>query len=109
MQQYIYFPEPNSSHDSKITSMSLLYILPLSIILFSLGVCLYKRRQKHSTGYLNKLRAEQMSRTVVQQPTYGQSKATDVALTALLLSCYLPYVLLLLLGIILETDEDPSK
>lgn len=110
MQQYVYFPEPNSTHESKVGSMSLLYILPLSIIIFSLGVCVYKRKQKHSTDYISKLRAEQMNRSVVKQPSYGQSKATDVALTALLLSCYLPYVVLLLADVIIpQQGQKPSK
>ena len=105
MQQYIYFPEPNASHNTKIVSVCLLYILPLSIILTSLGVCLYKQRQKHSTDYLFKLKADQMNKGVVQQPTYGQSKVTDIALTALLLSCYLPYVVLMLVDIAYPRED----
>ena len=99
MQQYIYFPEPNANFDTKAVSLSLLYILPLSIILTSLGVCLHKRRQKHSSSYIHKLKSEQQTRAVVQQPTYGQSKVTDIALTVLLLVCYLPYVGFLLVDI----------
>lgn len=110
MQQYIYYPERNTKKNSlRVVSICILYVLPLGIILTSLAVCLYKQRQKHRADYLHKLKADQTYRGVVQQPTYGQSKVTDVALTALLLACYLPYVVLMLIDVAYpKSDKKPN-
>lgn len=99
MQQYIYFTEPNSDRWLTVTSAVLLYFLPLSLILTSLGVCLYKQRQLHLGGInLLKMRAKENKLTVVE-PSYGQRKGTDVAMTMLLLFCTLPYVVLIVIKI----------
>lgn len=99
MQQYIYFTEPNSDRWLTVTSAVLLYFLPLFLILTSLGVCLYKQRQLHLGGIsLLKMRAKENKLTVVE-PSYGQRKGTDVAMTMLLLFCTLPYVVLILIKI----------
>ena len=108
MQQYIYYPERKTENSLRIVSICILYVLPLGIILTSLAVCLYKQRQKHREDYLHKLKVDQTDRGVVQQPTYGQSKVTDVALTALLLACYLPYVVLMIIDVAYP-KSDKSK